>query len=67
MFSAQNPTAEYCIIKLLKALMVLMYWLGIKKKKNANEFVVERAAFLKKKKKTCLWILRKHKVLVPME
>jgi hypothetical protein len=46
MFSAQNPKAEYYIIKLLKALMVLMYWLG--RKKNANKSVVERAVLKKK-------------------
>jgi hypothetical protein len=37
-----NPTVEYYRIKLLKALIVLMYWLGIKKK-NANGFVEEMA------------------------
>jgi hypothetical protein len=42
MFSAPNPTAKYYRIKLLKALIVLMYWLGIKKK-NANGFVEEMA------------------------
>ncbi len=41
-----NPTVEYYRIKLLKALIVLMYWLGIKK--NANKSVVERAVLKKK-------------------
>jgi hypothetical protein len=45
MFSAPNPTAKYYIIKLLKALMVLIYWLGIKK--NVNESIEEKAILIK--------------------